>query len=82
MELPGNQTPSLSMRKPGTVRRFLLEHFPVHQVILHPKDIELMEECFVTNSLMGIMPVSSLAEKNFHTGSLTQQCMEAYRLYF
>lgn len=75
-------TPALSCGLlPGIVRRFLLEHFPINQVILHPEDIRIMEECFVTNSLIGIMPVTSLAQKNFHTGPVTRQCMEAYEGY-
>lgn len=64
---------------PGVVRRFLCTNFPVQEAVLTPKDVENMEECFVTNSLMGIMPVTSLAGKNFSPGPVTRQCRDLYQ---
>ena len=66
---------------PGILRRFVLEHFSVKEVILHEKDVMQMDECFVTNSLMGIMPVASFLEKKFTERSVTGRCMKRYQEY-
>ena len=64
---------------PGIMRRFILTHFPVTELPLKREDAQKMEECFVTNSLMGVMPVTALEQKEYSKGSITQSCMEAYR---
>lgn len=64
---------------PGVLRRFVLEHFPVTEQVLYEKDIQDMEECFVTNSLMGIMPVHALGEKKFASHQVTKACMHMYK---
>ncbi len=66
---------------PGVMRRFVLEHFPCEERILYPEDLERAEECFVTNSLMGIMPVIAAAGKLFSTGPVTEQVITEYRLF-
>lgn len=72
-------TPPLSCGLlPGVLRRFLLEHFSVTEKILFPEDIASMDECFITNSLMGIMPVSSLEGQRFTSRAVTNSCMELY----
>ena len=63
---------------PGILRRFVMESFPVEEAILREDDIWNMNECFVTNSLMGVMPVTSLAGKAFVPGPVTKQCMLYY----
>ncbi|MDO5344817.1 MAG: aminotransferase class IV [Lachnospiraceae bacterium] len=64
---------------PGILRRFILEHFPVEERVLKKEDVLQMEECFVTNSLMGVMPVVSLEKKSFVPGRMTERCAERYR---
>lgn len=66
---------------PGILRRFVLEHFPVREAALHEADIAQMDECFVTNSLMGIMPVRSFQGKAFPERSVTELCMKKYQEY-
>lgn len=63
---------------PGVMRRFVMEHFPVQEHILTKEDISDMEECFVTNSLMGIMPVTRLGEKEFTNRTITVHCQNSY----
>ena len=59
-------TPALSCGLlPGILREYLLETYKITETILYPKDLADCEECFVTNSLMGIMPVTQLGEKVF-----------------
>lgn len=64
---------------PGILRRFVLAHFPVVEQPLTKEDVLRMDECFVTNSLMGVMPVTALGQKDFSRGPVTKSCMDAYR---
>lgn len=63
---------------PGILRRFILEHFPVTECVIRAEDVPKMEECFVTNSLMGVMPVNCLGEKKFLPGEQAEACQKAY----
>lgn len=63
---------------PGILRRFILEYFSVEEKFLKKEDVLQMEECFVTNSLMGVMPVYSLEEKKFVRGRMTEMCADKY----
>lgn len=63
---------------PGIVRRFVMESFSVTEQVLRREDAAKMEECFVTNSLMGIVPVTSLVETDFYKKKVTEQCRRAY----
>lgn len=66
---------------PGVLRRFVMESFSVTERVLKKEDVLQMEECFVTNSLMGVMPVTRLEEKKFSPGRVTKSCMDAYERY-
>lgn len=64
---------------PGILRRFVLAHFSVVEQPLTKEDVLHMDECFVTNSLMGVMPVDALGTKSFSRGPVTKGCMDAYQ---
>jgi branched-subunit amino acid aminotransferase/4-amino-4-deoxychorismate lyase len=52
---------------PGTVREFLLEHAPVpirEETIPYAR-IHQTTEAFLTNSIMGIVPVAQIDERKF-----------------
>lgn len=75
-------TPQLSCGiLPGIMRRFILEHFPVTECVLRPSDLTSMDECFVTNSLMGIMPVQSLDSYTFHPYGMYADIQNFYAEY-
>ena len=63
---------------PGIISRFLITHLPVKETSIYPKDIYQMDECFITNSLMGIMPVISLEDKKYFNNVVTKKCMKIY----
>lgn len=63
---------------PGVVRRLVIEKCGAKEVQIFPKDVEAMEECFVTNSLMGIMPVTKLGDVSFSIGEVSKNCMKTY----
>lgn len=63
---------------PGIMRRFLMEHVEVTEEILYMEDAAQMDECFVTNSLMGIMPVKAFEGNQYQPGPVTRRCMQVY----
>ncbi len=65
---------------PGILRRFVLEHSDCEERVLYPEDLENAEECFVTNSLMGIMPVNRLKETTFSSRDHAEKLTEIYRM--
>ena len=64
---------------PGIMRQYVISKTGCVESILYPEDIERMDECFVTNSLMGIMPVTRLGEKQFEAGEIAKKLMEEYQ---
>lgn len=50
---------------PGIMRNYLLTHYPVVSCHIEPDEICLYEEAFLTNSLMGIMPIAEFDGKYF-----------------
>lgn len=64
-------TPSLSCGcLPGTRRELVLElaaslGIPIHEGKFNPSDLEHVNEVFLTNALMGIMPVNQVGEFRF-----------------
>lgn len=54
-------TPQLSCGLlPGILRSYIMERFHVTETIIYPDELMYYDECFVTNSLMGVMPVRQL----------------------
>ena len=67
-------TPALSCGLlPGIIRRRLLEKAYARETVIRPRDVEDCQECFVTNSLMGIMPVRRLGAFSFPGGPKTAE---------
>ncbi len=50
---------------PGIIRRYLYETYPVTEQVITPDDIADFDEMFLTNSLLGIMPVQQLEQHRF-----------------
>ena len=68
---------------PGILRRWVLETgkkegLPVVERRIRPEEVKTFEECFVTNSLLGIMPVSALEDVKFQNRNITEGWMERY----
>lgn len=62
----------------GVVRRFIIQNFSVIECELSLKDILESEEVFLTNSLLGVMPVSKIQEVNFNIINNTNNIRKAY----
>lgn len=57
---------------PGIIRSYLCQCYDVIEKPLYPEDIETFDECFLTNSLMGLMPVRRFGTVAFPVSSETQ----------
>lgn len=66
---------------PGVLRAYLIETEPVIQTFLSPQELPLFEEAFVTNSLLGIMPVVSIDGQAFPQHEKTLELLHAYETY-
>lgn len=63
---------------PGTVRGYICESEAVTQTVIFPDELSSYQECFVTNSLMGVMPVKILGNISFEERSVTARMMRKY----
>lgn len=55
------------MNLDGIIREYLCNTESVTETIIYKNEIEQYEECFITNSLMGIMPVRQLAKSGLRS---------------
>lgn len=81
--LDGNLiTPSLENGiLPGTMRRFVLEHFDVQECNITTKMLYQSTELFVTNALLGIMPVTVFQGKRYEVGKVTKKITNFYEKF-
>ena len=63
---------------PGTVRSYVMEKFGAEEGVFFPEDLRGFDGCFVTNSVLGIMPVASIDGVGFHDRSLCDGIRKTY----
>ena len=63
---------------PGTVRQYLLEHapLPIAEQTIPYSALAEVREAFVTNSNVGIVPVSQIDERTFAIGNETKSLLQ------
>ena len=72
-------TPALSCGLlDGILRQYLLKNYQVEECIIKPEQVSDFDEMFVTNSLLGIMPICRLGEHKFTRRTITNQLMQTY----
>lgn len=72
-------TPALSCGLlDGILRQYVLKNYQVEECIIKPEQISDFDEMFVTNSLLGIMPVYRLGEHEFTQHIITKKLMQDY----
>lgn len=72
-------TPSVSSGLlPGTVRRYLMEQYQVREMEISPKLLTECQEVFVSNALLGIMPVSRFEDHVYENREITQKIRLEY----
>ncbi len=63
---------------PGILREYLCDTEAVEETYIYVQDLKWYEECFVTNSLMGIMPVRQIGGIRFEEDKVTRELMRRY----
>lgn len=63
----------------GTMRRWLIEKYDAKEIHILPQDVESFQEMFVTNALLGIMPVRQLNTVIFSERTVTDELLDLYR---
>ena len=61
------------------LRDYLCRTQDVEEAELYPRQLGEFQECFVTNSLMGIMPVRQLGERVFPSRETADRLWAAYQ---
>lgn len=64
---------------PGILREYLCETEDVEETDIYVQDLKRYQECFVTNSLMGIMPVRQIGGIRFEEDRVTKELMRKYQ---
>ncbi len=64
---------------PGIIRDWVIKNFPVREQMIRPEETADFDEAFVTNSLMGIMPVGRLGETEYRKRIFVQKVQKKYR---
>ena len=65
----------------GTMRDFLLENFEINEEKICAKDLIGFDECFISNSLMGVRNVTSINEIKFTGVDKTRDIQEKLKIY-
>ena len=63
---------------PGIMREYLIDNYDIEEKEIYPEELKYYTECFVTNSLMGIMPVTKLGDKIFTERSTADKLRKEY----
>lgn len=75
-------TPSVeSGLLPGILRGYICETYEVEERLIGQEELLNCEELFLTNSLLGIMPVASLGERHFEQRKIGMKLLGEYREY-
>ena len=63
---------------PGTLRAYVVRNFDVTETVLRMDDLDRFDGCFVTNSLMGAMPVNSIGSICFGSRAVAETVQRTY----
>ncbi|MCI6996676.1 MAG: aminotransferase class IV [Eubacterium sp.] len=64
---------------PGIMRDYICKKNQVWEKNIYPEEIEEFEEMFLTNSLLGVMPVAAMGSCRFPSRTVSQRILEVYR---
>ena len=63
---------------PGILREYVIETSDVEETVIYPEELMYYDECFVTNSLMGIMPVRQIGSICFPRRTMADEVRSLY----
>ncbi len=66
---------------PGIMRACVMERIGAQEIIIRPEDLASFDGMFVTNSLLGIMPVTRLGDRSFSSIEICRRLSEKAGLY-
>ncbi|MGM9640053.1 MAG: aminotransferase class IV, partial [Faecousia sp.] len=66
---------------PGIMRAYICESDRVQETELYPQELTQFEEMFLTNSLLGVMPVVSLGSHRFLSQNIGRGLLAKYRAF-
>lgn len=64
---------------PGIMRDWVMRRKVVEETVILPEQIEAFDECFVTNSLMGVMPAVCLGKHEFGKRDMADCLLERWQ---
>lgn len=62
----------------GTIRKYIMDNYKVVEKVIYPNEIIDFDEMFLTNSLMGIMPVYSFEGYRFNSRERCDYILNKY----
>lgn len=65
---------------PGIIREWIMEEYPVAETVIRPEEVFCFDEIFVTNSLLGIMPVVQFEQQKFVPGKIAKILKNRYEI--
>lgn len=75
-------TPSISCGLlPGIFRNHICANENVVECIITKDDIKNFDECFITNSILGVMKVIKLGDCDYHSDTYTEAIRNKYKAY-
>lgn len=66
---------------PGILREYICGTYPVKECVIRPEEITEFDEMFLTNSLLGIMPVTNLDSFEFPSREKGRSLLEEYQKF-
>ena len=73
-------TPPVSMgARDGAVRAWVQGQSAVEEALLSADDLSEIDECFITNSRIGVMPVAALADRTLSSQEQGRRLSQLYR---
>ncbi|MGN0144017.1 MAG: aminotransferase class IV [Clostridium sp.] len=62
----------------GTIRKYILDKYDVLEKVIYPNEVNNFDEMFLTNSLMGVMPVYKFDENEFKSRKVSDEILKEY----
>jgi len=62
----------------GIIRSYIIENYEVEETIIMPDQVNSFDEMFLTNSLMGIMPVKKFGDHVFKSNKISKTITSEY----
>lgn len=62
----------------GIMRNYIIKNCNVKETIIHPEEISIFDESFITNSLMGLIPVKKISNISYSSINISTKIYQKY----